>query len=146
MPDTAAQIVHKEMMRAMTRSLIGLQGGVAKYPGKPAGSTYRRTLTLGRSLTMGRAMTSSGAGRLSIAEVKPITGGVQGRWGTNVKYARWVIDKTRQAKHMRHWWTLQDEARRMTPMVRREFEGASQRIAQQLGPRWTRTIVIEVNV
>ena len=140
MPANAAHIVHTEMMRAMGRAVSGLRGGVGKYPPKPEGSKYRRTGTLGRSLT-------SFAHGDSIHSVKRIAGGVEGRWGTNVKYAPYVIDQNSQAwMHKGRWWTLQGEAKRMTPQVKAEFEAASVRIANKLGPMWTKTIVIEVNL
>jgi hypothetical protein len=137
-PETAAQIVHTEMMRAMGRSLLALQGGVKKYP-KKLNPRWVRTGTLGRSVTSSKA---PGA----ISKVRRVPGGVEGRWGSNVKYAPWVIDRDRQRDYHRDhgWWTLQDEAKRMVPKVRKEFEAASTRIANKLGPRWTKTIVIEV--
>ena len=139
MPSNAANIVHTEMMRAMGRSMMRLQGGVKPYPAKPATSKYRRTGMLGRSVTIA-------ADAQGIHSVARVHGGVEGRWGTKVKYAPYVIDQNKQASHMSHWWTLQGEAKRMTPLVVKEFDTAATNIADKLGPLWDRDIIIEVNL
>ena len=136
----ASQVVHNEMMKAMGRSLGRLQEGLKKYPTAKPESRYIRTMDLWRSLTVGKL------GLQGIHSVKGIHGGVEGRWGTNVKYAPYVIDQNRQAAHMGRWWTLQGEAKRLTPQVVKEFQAASVRIADKLGPMWTRTITIEVEL
>lgn len=142
MPEDPRKLVQREMMRSMGRSLIRLSGGVKDYPAQRPEVNYIRTHTLGRSLT-------TRASSQSIHKVRRIHGGVEGRWGTNVTYARWVIDEARQTdvhRNLGKWWTLQSEAKRMMPLIRREFEAGNTRIANQLGPRWTRKIVIEIAI
>ena len=140
MPSNAANIVHTEMMRAMGRSMVRLQGGVKKYPPKPPDSRYIRTTTLGKSLTIA-------TDAQAIGSVSAIHGGVEGRWGTKVKYAPYVIDQNKQAwMHKGRWWTLQGEAKRLTPQVVKEFKAASVRIADKLGPMWDRDIIIKVEL
>ena len=137
---SAANIVHDEMMRAMGRSLGRLQEGVKKYPQKKPESRYGRTMTLWHSLT------NSQHGQ-AIYSVTRVHGGVEGRWGTNVPYAPYVIDKNRQAwMHKGRWWTLQGEAKRMIPLVVKEFDTAATNIADKLGPLWDRDIIIEVEL
>ena len=156
------RVIHDEMMRAMGRSIKALQRGVKPAPkasGKPqkfksdkqrryffwALNAGKITVPYHREALMVKSL--SGTTADSIASVTPIHGGVEGRWGTNIKYAPMVIDKYKQvAYHRGTWWTLQGEAKRLTPKVVKEFQAASVRIADKLGPMWTRTITIEVEL
>lgn len=82
------------MRDATQEAVLYVYSTVPTYPPPPAGSSYRRTGTLGRSIT---------------TEVKAIGTRQVGSIGTNVVYAPYVIDKERQAgMHVGRWWTLQD--------------------------------------
>jgi hypothetical protein len=61
------------------------------YPPPPAGSTYRRTRTLGRSWQ--RKVTSKGADSKAVISSS----------GHIAPYNIYVQDASRQARHMRHW-------------------------------------------
>ncbi|MHC4617403.1 MAG: hypothetical protein ACYTEQ_06580 [Planctomycetota bacterium] len=68
---------------------------------------YKRTGTLVRTLTWDVEQSST------VTAVK---------YGTNVKYAKWVIDLDHQSKYHRgNWLTLQIEAQRATPLLRDVF-------------------------
>jgi hypothetical protein len=83
------------MRRAMTTSLQHLHRRIAKYPPKPAHSTYRRTNTLGRGWTID--VTDNGRR----GEV-----GIKG-----IRYARFVQgDRQRHFHKAAGWKTAQDVA------------------------------------
>jgi len=68
---------------------------------------YKRTGVLVRSLTY--TVTQSG-------DMTTV------RYGTNVQYAKWVIDLDNQSKyHQGQWLTLQTELQRQTPLLRDVF-------------------------
>ena len=89
----------------MRASLHVLWENVPSYPAKPDTSDYRRTGTLGRSLGSSQSGGISG-GQPNIYEVNGLgSSTVEGRFGTNVVYAEYVIGEN-QARHMTHWWKL----------------------------------------
>jgi hypothetical protein len=140
MPADAGRIVHDELVRAMNRGLDRLLEGVKPYPPPPTGSRYHRRYWLGKSLTVR-------GDPKGIRTVRDIPGGVEGRWGTKVEYARWVIGEGTQAwMHKGRWWTLQGEAQRLFPKVKAEFDAAGERITKRLDGRWNQTIVVELNL
>ena len=93
------------MREAMGATLLVMWENVPPYPPEPETSDYTRTGTLGR--TLGAGVTGGKAGgKPEIYETKSIGGGVEGRFGTRLNYAPYVIGDGTQAKHMAHWWTL----------------------------------------
>ena len=98
-----------EMSERMFASLDVLWENVPPYAAKPADSTYRRTGTLGKSL----GVTQSGgkAGQPTVYGVSQKLGGreYQGKFGTSLSYAKYVIDPEKQAyMHQGRWWTMRD--------------------------------------
>jgi hypothetical protein len=93
----------------MRKAVLYAHSQVPSYPAPPAGSTYRRTGTLGRSLT---------------TSVKSLSGNeVAGYLGTKTVYAPYVIDEKRQAwMHRGRWWTLQGVVGKAAAGVKRIFE------------------------
>jgi len=82
----------KELRPPMLRGVAMLHEAVAEYPPPPAGSTYRRTGTLGRRWT---------------TRVETLTK-FEGVIGNNTVYGPYVQDKGEQAKvHQGRWQTIQ---------------------------------------
>jgi hypothetical protein len=111
------------MRRAMSESMFYVHSKVPPYPAPPAGSTYRRTGTLGRSIGV---------------EVRSLGSEVVGVIGTPIVYAPYVISSAMtqdgrgpQARvHEGRWWTLQkvvfnaiDEVRRIHRWALRQLFG-----------------------
>lgn len=89
----------------MDASMLVLWENVPPYPPPPGTSTYRRTGTLGRSLGSSEGGGNAG-GQPQIYQVKGLgSNTVEGRFGTKVSYAEYVIGEN-QAGHMGHWWKL----------------------------------------
>ena len=96
------------MQQAMLRAVLYVQSRVPAYPRPPAGSRYRRTLTLGRSLTG-----LSGAAPGALGRVEALGTDIVGYVGTSIVYAPYVIDAERQAwMHRGRWYTLQGVVQR----------------------------------
>lgn len=96
----------KHSEEAMLQSLLYLQSQTPPYPPQRPGNTYRRTGTLGRSVTSLAANNPN-----ALTKVKTFTGGVEGLWGTRVKYAPEVIGRDTQRENTRgYWWTLEGVA------------------------------------
>ena len=94
----------KGLRIATLDAVLHVQGSVPEYPSRPATSTYRRTGTLGRVITA-----LQGRHPDALSRVEALGSAVVGFIGTKLKYARWVIDATRQAfMHKGRWWTLQE--------------------------------------
>ena len=105
---------------AMKDAVLYVHSQVPPYPPAPATSTYSRTGTLGRSVT---SLAGMAPGALS--DVNPLSGGVIGVVGTNVKYAGYVIDRNRQAHmHKGRWWVLQDVVEKAKPGIKKILQKA----------------------
>lgn len=90
---------------AALHSVLYVQENLPPYPAKPPTSKYVRTHLLENSL---HAMQGQAEGATS--RVDKVGGMVRAFIGTNLEYARWVIDRDRQAwMHVGRWWLLQDE-------------------------------------
>lgn len=114
--DGIAKDLPDKMKKTMIRSVIYVQGEIPSYPSPPAGSSYRRTGTLGRLLTAfpghsGPRNIGGGGGDnggTPLSRVEPLGGGVQGVVGARLKYIPFVVDDKEQAwMHTGRWWTLQ---------------------------------------
>jgi len=98
----------KEMNRTMKASLDVVQEKTPGYPPQRANqkTNYIRTGTLARSL--GKGVSGGNAGKPSIYSIKGGGKGVSGAVGTNLNYAKYVVDEKRQAHfHKGWWWTMQ---------------------------------------
>jgi hypothetical protein len=94
---------------------------VPPYPPPPQDSGYRRTGTLGRSLGVGY-----GGGKTGKPSIYGIKGGgrnIEGRFGTNLEYAPYVIDAQRQAKiHKGRWWTMDTIKQKAEAKIKKIWE------------------------
>lgn len=104
------------MRGLMVKSVIYAQSQIPAYPSPPAGSTYRRTGTLGRTVTAfpgvagptGIGGSGGDNGGQPLTRVESIAGGVRGVVGGRLSYMPYVIDEGQQAyMHRGRWWTLQ---------------------------------------
>jgi HK97 gp10 family phage protein len=71
-----ATVLRAERTKALTDTARYVRSKAAKYPPKPAGSSYRRTGSLGRSITVGKVTESTGYASVEV--------------GTNIHYAKYV--------------------------------------------------------
>ena len=96
------------MRKGMEASLEVLHQSVPPYPSEPQGSSYSRTGTLGRSLGSGFEGGASG-GKPTVYSITGSGQNVTGTFGTNLKYAKYVIDPDHQAyMHKGRWWTMRN--------------------------------------
>jgi len=125
------QKLEQELKRGMDASLLVLHEKVPPYPPPPADSTYRRTGTLGRSL--GASLGGGKSGKPAIYETKKISSGYEGRFGTNVEYAPYVIGENTQARvHRGRWWTLKKVAQDASKKIMQVWNGIAENLAQFL--------------
>jgi len=90
----------------MNASMAVLHENIPPYPNVP---NPTRTGTLGR--TLGSSMDGGAMGQPQIYEVTPLGGAnIQGRFGTNLDYAPYVIGEAQAWMHYR-WWMLRDVAK-----------------------------------
>jgi hypothetical protein len=122
--------LRKSLALTVTSALTVLWENVPPYPSPPDGSTYDRTGTLGRSLGSG---TSGGAaGKPDVFVVKALGSGYEGRFGSNVDYAPYVIGEGTQSKHMGHWWTIKTIAEKSQEKILRLFVTLGEKLASFL--------------
>ncbi len=119
------QHLDNELKPAMQKGLLYVHSTVPGYPGPPAGSTYRRTGTLGRSIT-----TMGSASGPALSRVEGSGSKVIGYIGSSVKYAPYVIGRDTQARWMRYWWTLQDVVEKAKPGVIRILDDAVSKLTR----------------
>lgn len=104
---------NKSVNLTMKASLLKLLEKVPGYPPQPPTTDYIRTGTLGRTLGSSESG-GKGGGQPDIFDVRNRPRYTEGRFGTKLKYAQYVIGDyaTQQARHMRHWWTLPQDVLR----------------------------------
>ena len=123
--------LRKVMKTGMDASLAILHESVPPYPEPPADSTYRRTGTLGRSI--GVSFEGSEIGKPSIYETKQVGSGYEGRFGTNLEYAPYVIgDGTQAQVHSGRWWTLKTVAEKAKAKLTKLWNGIGAQMARFL--------------
>jgi hypothetical protein len=116
----------------MDATLLTLWESVPPYPPKPSNSSYTRTGTLGRSLGSGEGG-GQGSGTPSIFESKELGGfGYQGRFGTNLNYAEYVIGDDTQASQNSHWWVMKTVASRAKEKIDRLWKNLASQMAEFL--------------
>ncbi len=119
---TAKQL-QGEMNNTMRESLNVLHENVPPYPPQVVPPhIYRREGMVGK--TLGVSQSGSKIGKPKIYEVRKSGNQTQGRFGTNLKYAPYVIDENRQAymhrpgyKGRAGWWTMRTIAERATDKI-----------------------------
>lgn len=120
-----AALQHLDLKADVQKALLYVHSTVPPYPPPPATSSYRRTGTLGRSIT-----TMGSASGPALSRVEGAGSHVIGYVGSGVAYAPYVIDRDRQARWMKHWWTLQDVVERARPGVLRIIEDAISKLTR----------------
>lgn len=115
----------------MEASLLTLWENVPPYPPPPSDSTYIRTGTHGRKL--GSGMGGGKDGTPSIYESKKIGGGVEGRFGTNLEYSKYVVGDNDQAQiHSGRWYQMKDIANKSRDKIIRLWNTAAEKMARFL--------------
>lgn len=118
----------------MEASLLVLWENIPQYPAKPPETKYIRTGTLGRTLGSSEAGGKSG-GRPDVFETKSMGAqGYEGRFGTNLNYAPYVIGDS-QARQNRHWWKLTDVIPLSEKKIKDIWEGIMQQMVNFLNSR-----------
>ena len=113
----ALQSVWKDRMEM---SLLELWSAVRPYPPKPPTSKYKRTGTLGRSI--GSGMAGGKADKPTVYSIKGSGTDMQGHFGTNLSYAKYVIDPERQAyMHQGRWWTMESIKKDAMPKIKKHW-------------------------
>jgi hypothetical protein len=106
---------------ATMQAVLYVHSKMPPYPPQKAGSTYRRTGTLGRTITslMGHAPDA-------LSRVENKFGQVRGIVGTKLSYAPWVIDQNRQTKSHKQngWYTLQGVVRSLRAGIKSTYKNA----------------------
>jgi len=118
--------LNREIQQTMRQSLDVLQEKVPDYPPKPANSTYDRTFLLWNSLTVSDH-------QLHVSKVEKLGGMHQATFGSNVKYAPYVISDEMQAEvHQGWWWTMSVIVDRALSKIQQVFEKLAERLANFL--------------
>lgn len=121
----------KAQALTMSAALITLWENVPPYPPAPPSSAYDRTGTLGKTLGVGES--GGVSGNPDIYTVKPLGGGFEGRFGTKLSYAEYVIgDDTQAAVHQGRWWTMQVVANKASEKIVRLFNTLAEKLARFL--------------
>ncbi len=120
-----------ETAKAVGTSLLVLHENVPPYPPPPADSKYKRTHTLDRSLgILGNEH--------NIYKIRRIGSlGFEGRFGTNLKYAPYVIGPpgTQREPFSSYWWRLDQVPDKAMPKILEVFEALVRRLAAWLEGR-----------
>lgn len=118
--------------RATEASLYAFQENVPPYPPQPSGSRYIRTGWLGRSLGVG--VYGGRMGRSEIWQVRKVGGGFEGKFGTALKYAPYVIgNRGQQSGFMsQYWWRLEQVPGKAYNKIKQIFEGVTNTLAKLL--------------
>lgn len=116
----------EELQAAMNKAMLHVQGSIPEYPPQNPASGYVRTGTLGRSIGLG-------GGKAETYEVKRLGAGkYEGRLGTRVYYAQYVIGENTQARKVLQsapWWNMKDVAEKAQEGIVRIFEAMAEKLA-----------------
>lgn len=119
---------------AMKTSLNELGENVPPYPPERMGQKYMRTESLGRS--MGSGFGGGRQGAPDIFEVTTNGNSVEGRYGSRLGYAEYVIGEGRQAwMHKGRWWTVRNILNKSMGAILGIWSKVADRIAAYLGGR-----------
>lgn len=115
------ELAMPEFQAASEASLLGLIPEVSDYPSAPAGSSYRRTGTLGRLWTAAKP------------EWRPMGTGFEGSIGNATPYGHWVQGEDQASRMAAIGW-VQAEKRLQAAKSRIEaiFRAAARRIEAKL--------------
>ena len=122
------EALNRSMIHVMTLSLLELWSAVRPYPSKPSGSTYKRTGTLGRSLGSSQVGGKSGA-QPTVYSIQGQGNKSVGRFGTDLSYAKYVIDPKRQAyMHKPRLWTMENVKKAALPKIKKHWYDLVKRV------------------
>jgi hypothetical protein len=128
--------IQEALKNTMEKSLLVLWENVPAYPKLPESpkSSYRRTGTLGRSLGSSYGGGKSGA-QPTVYSIKQQMNNVEGRFGTNLSYAPYVIGPSHLPKGQRQaymhkpgfkgrpgWWTMTTIRERSVEKIQKLWE------------------------
>jgi len=121
-------LLNANMKDNMELSLLELWSAVRPYPPKPARSSYVRTGTLGKSLGSSMGGGKSGP-KPSVYEVQGGGDSVRGVYGSNLSYAKYVVDPDRQAyMHKGRWWTMDSIKNDALPKIKKHWYDLVKRV------------------
>ena len=110
----------------MEQALIVVNEEVPAYPSERPRQKYVRTGALGKS--MGSSMGGGKAGEPDIYEINHQSGYVEGRLGSSLPYAEYVIGEGTQASvHTGRWWTNSVLISKAYVKVHEAFKSAMER-------------------
>ena len=119
--------VQQMMYKTMEESLRVAQEKTPGYPPKPSGSNYTRTGNLGKSL-------GQRGDKPTVYSIKGSGGNIEGRYGTDLSYAKYVIDPQRQAYMHKGWWWTMDVVKHMAePGIKQKWDKLIEIIKNKLG-------------
>lgn len=118
----------------MAASLATLWSKVPPYPPKPVGSTYRRQNILAKSLGSSPGGGASGV-KPGIFTIRRLgSSNYEGRFGTKLDYAPYVIGEGTQAgMHSSNWWTIKTVADRAADKINGLWSNLMEHMASFLG-------------
>ena len=121
--------IQRAMDKTMEASLNTLHENVPSYPRKPEASSYIRTGTLGKSIGMNNA-------KPTVYSIKGSGAKIEGRFGTDLSYAKYVIDPDRQAyMHRGRWWTTENIVKASKSKILRLWDKMIQIVKRRLNLR-----------
>lgn len=122
----------KTVSIGMAASLNVFWENVPPYPRQKPNTKYRRTGTLGRSLGSGETGGAKGL-EPSVYTIRKLgEGNMEGKFGTNLSYAPYVIGDTTQAGQNFHWWQMRDIAYLSQGKVKEIWNGIMKKMADFL--------------
>lgn len=110
----------------MEASLIVIHENIPPYPQV---ENPKRTGTLGR--TLGSSIEGSKRGNPEIYEVKKLGDGIEGRFGTKLEYAQYVIGEKQTWFHSR-WWTMGEVAKKIEGKIAKLWSTAAEKMVKFL--------------
>ena len=119
--------------KTMEASLLTLWENVPPYPQQPTNTKYDRTGLTGKSLGSAQGGGKAG-GEPSIYTVKKLGSGFEGRFGTDLSYAVYVIGEL-QARWNAHWWKLKSVAEKSSEKIVRLWQTLADKLAKFLDGR-----------
>lgn len=116
------------MATTMSASLNTLWENVPPYPQQDPMSKYQRTGLLGKSFGSGEQGGASGQ-EPDVYKISNGSGMWEGRFGSRLEYAEYVVGENQAGMHASNWWNIQDIAHRAADKIERLFNTAAERLA-----------------
>ena len=116
------------MAVTMSAGLNTLWENVPPYPEQDPMSNYQRTGLLGKSFGSGMQGGASGASP-DIYRISNGSGMWEGKFGSQLEYAPFVVGEEQAGMHSSNWWNIQDIANSAVDKIERLFQTAAERLA-----------------